>query len=87
MFLSTGEGRFLKIARVTVWRMAWVGQPEVRETRESVRTDTGHWRWRRGEREAVQNRQTAGLGNQMVGDRQRKVKDDDIVHTKDSANN
>ena len=82
------KAAFLKIARVTIWRMAWYCSLKSGRTRESVRTHTGHWQWRWKERSCGEqtDRQTAGLGDQMVGGRQRKVKDDDIMHTKDSAN-
>ena len=50
MFLSTGEGCLSEDRQGDHVEDGLVLQPEVRETRESVRTHTGHWQWRWGER-------------------------------------
>ena len=50
MFLSTGKGCLSEDRQSDHVEDGLVLQPEVRETRESGSTDTGHWQWRWGER-------------------------------------
>lgn len=50
MFLSTGDCCLSEDPQGDHVEDSLVLQPEVRETRESVRTHKGHWQWRWGER-------------------------------------
>ena len=58
MFLSIGEGCLSEDHQGDHVQDGLVLQPEVRETRESVRTHTGHWQWRWGERSCEEQTDT-----------------------------
>lgn len=52
-----------------------------------VKADLGCWQWRwQGEKLQRTDRQRAGLGDQMAGVGQTRIKDGNIVHTKDGTN-